>query len=174
MNLPVLPRFSRHTASTFYDSTASEMATPPKFRRRRAFSVNKYAPAYAVHLAKERFPGCQCFYTLVDRRGRQHVYFATPAEAMNGRDGNQAVAGVVNLATWIGRVGRARQTAARRPPAAITSLAPRERIQRCVQEIQDVAESCLLTQAQFDHNGVEYFLEDLREHLDAMDDGFFN
>ena len=85
---------------------------------------------------------------------------------MNGRDGNSAVAGVVNLVTWMGRVGRTRQKAGKRPRGITsTALPPRERIRRCVNEISEVAENCLLTQAQYDHNGVDYFLEDFEGAL---------
>ena len=176
MNLPVLPLFVPAEA-IFYDFSATALESAPKFRRRRAFSVNQYAPAHAVYLAKKYLmkkhetTNKRCFFTLVDRRGQQHAYYATPAQAMNGRDGNPGVAGGVNLSTWMSRVGRARQrTGVARGTTRGRRSSPTARMARLIGQVGEVLERGFMTQGGFNRHDAQVVLSEFEELTGGMNE----
>ena len=171
MNLPTHIRFTTKTPFVIYNCTGEIVDPPPKVPKRLRFSLNHYAPSMAVAKAKEKV-GLEvpAFYTLLDWQGGQHVLMALPREAENGRRGNAAVQGVLSLVAWMRQVTRRRQLRPAPTKRSLThpSMPPKERIKRCAAEIEEVAVECLASQGHYGHDGLDFLVDDLMEHVEYM------
>ena len=170
MNLPTGSPFSRKKAFAVYDATGSVIDPAPTVRKSHRFSVNFYAPSMAVHKAKKKLGvNAHAFYTLVDRKGGQHVLMALPAEAESSN-----VQGIVSLVAWMRQVTRRTQ---RKPvssrPRSLTSpsLPFMDRINLCTEEIGHIANDHLFTQGDRDHNALDHLLADVEDHVASMQEG---
>ena len=153
-----------------YDATGSVIDPAPTVRKSHRFSVNFYAPSMAVHKAKKKLGDkVHAFFTLVDRKGGQHVLMALPGEAESSN-----MQGIVSLVAWMRQVTRRTQ---RKPvssqPRSLTSpsLPFMERITKCTEEIGLIANSHLFTQGERSHNDLDHLLADVEEHAASMQEG---
>ena len=170
MNLPTGKPFSRKKDFIVYDATGSVIDPAPKVLKSHRFSVNYYAPNMARHKAKKTLGvNTHAFFTLVDRKGEQHVLKALPGEAETSN-----VQGIVSLAAWMRQVTRRKQKKpASNRPRSLTNPSMRfmDRILLCTEEIGLIANNNLLTQGDRNHNALDHLLEDVEDHVACMQEG---